>query len=160
MTPPRSWKSLLACSVLSLSAAYTPTYAQAVDDTMQQVRTQARSDKRAFVAKQLQLTESQAKAFWPLYESYQKDLQAINARAATTVVDYVNVEDRLTDAAAAQLLRELSAISNDRNKLNQSYTKRFLKAVPGKQAARYFQIENKIRAVEEYDVATRIPLVK
>ena len=76
------------------------------------------------------------------------------------MVDYIGVDDRLSDAAAEQFLRKLGAVANDRNKLNQTYQKRFLKVLPGKKAARYFQLENKIRAVEEYDLATRIPLVK
>ena len=58
------------------------------------------------------------------------------------------------------MLRQLTSIATDRAKLNQSYAKRFLGVLPGKQAARYFQLENKIRAVEEWDLAVQVPLVK
>ncbi|RZU02455.1 hypothetical protein [Rivibacter subsaxonicus] len=151
---------LVACLALALAAALAPASAQTAADTMQQVRDSARKDKRAFVEQQLKLDEAQAKAFWPLYERYQKELLAINRRSTVAVVDYVNVQDRLTDGAAGQLLRELTAIDTDRAKLKEAYLKRFLKVLPGKQVARYYQLENKIQAVQEYDSTSQIPLVK
>ncbi|HET7794866.1 MAG TPA: hypothetical protein VFL64_15900 [Rhizobacter sp.] len=158
---PRIWKPLFAGLALAVcAAAHTPALAQTADETMQQVRTQARGDKRAFVAQQLRLDDAQAKAFWPLYDRFQKDLLAINRRGTVAMVGYVNVQDRLTDGAAEQFLRELAAVDAERSKLNQTYLKRFLKVLPGKQVARYLQLENKIRVVEEYDLASQITLVK
>ena len=160
MTQPRIWKFLLAGLLLGLSAMQVPAHAQTADDTMQQVRAQVRGDKRALIAQQMQLDEGQAKAFWPVYDRYQKDLLAINRRDTQAMVGYINVQDRLTDGAAEQFLRELAAVDAERAKLNQAYLKRFLKVLPGKQVARYFQLENKIRVVEQYDLASQITLVK
>lgn len=160
MTYQRIWRHLVACLALSMVGALAPLAAQTPEDTMQQVREKARADKRAFIAQQMRLDEAQAKGFWPLYDRYQQELLAINRRSTVAVVDYVNVQDRLTDGAAEQLLRQMASIATDRAKLNQAYLKRLLKVMPGKQVARYFQLENKIRAVEEYDSATQIALVK
>ena len=38
----------------------------------------AKADKKLIVAENMQLTEGEAKRFWPLYESYQRDLGKIN----------------------------------------------------------------------------------
>ena len=37
---------------------------------------------------------------------------------------------------------------------------KLVKALPAKKAARYLQLESKIRAVQAYDIAVAIPLVK
>src|SRR5205809_934788 len=41
-------------------------------DTMQLVRDKIHADKKLFIADTMQLTEAEAKAFWPVYASYQK----------------------------------------------------------------------------------------
>ena len=151
---------VIAWLAFALAATLTPAFAQTAADPMQQVRDSARKDKRAFIEQQLKLDETQAKDFWPLYERYQKELLAINRRSTVAVVEYVNVQDRLTDGAAEQLLREFTAIDADRAKLNQTYLKRFLKVLPGKQVARYYQLESKIRADQDYDTASQIALIK
>jgi hypothetical protein len=153
-------RACLASSALALVAVPASSWAQTAAETMQQVRDSAHKDKRALVEQQLKLDPAQAKDFWPLYERYQQDLLAINRRSTVAVVDYVNVQDRLTDGAAQQLLREITAVETDRAKLNEAYLKRFLKVLPGKQVARYYQLESKIHAVQAYDSASQIPLVK
>ena len=51
-------------------------------DNMQILRDKIRADKKLVVATNMELTESEAKGFWPIYEQYQKDLQKINQRVA------------------------------------------------------------------------------
>ncbi|MGZ6275097.1 MAG: hypothetical protein ACXWMI_03175, partial [Syntrophales bacterium] len=41
-------------------------------DTNQLVREKLQADKKLFIAENMQLSEAEAKAFWPVYESYQK----------------------------------------------------------------------------------------
>ena len=57
------WKCTTAALLLACAGAFAPACAQTADETMQQVRTQARSDKRAFIAQQLQLDEARGKKF-------------------------------------------------------------------------------------------------
>ena len=54
-------------------------------DNMDIVLEKAKADKKFLVADNMNLTESEAKAFWPVYESYQKDLAAINDRLGKTI---------------------------------------------------------------------------
>jgi hypothetical protein len=43
-------------------------------DNMQILREKIKADKKLLVASNMELTESEAKNFWPIYEDYQKDL--------------------------------------------------------------------------------------
>ena len=108
----------------------------------------------------MQLSESEAKAFWPVYESYQKDLARVNERIGKVIQDYAASYETMTDEAAAKLVAEAVAVEVDRTKLMQAYLPRFQKTLPAKKVARYYQLENKIRAVLNYELASNIPLVK
>jgi hypothetical protein len=45
-------------------------------------------------------------------------------------------------------------------KLRKTYLPKFRQALPEKKAARYYQIENKINAALNYELAANIPLMK
>jgi len=154
---------LLAAAVLAAPAFAqqpAPAPAPAPADDMQVLRDKVNADKKAVVAANLNLTESEAAAFWPLYEAYQKDLQRSNERLATVIVGYSKAynADSLTDAQAVKLLREAAAAEEASQALQKSAIDRFAKALPGRKLARYLQIENKIRAVIRYEIAAEVPL--
>jgi hypothetical protein len=152
----------LGILALIICAAYTnPVVAQEqLADTMEAVREKAQADKRLFVADNLQLTESEAKAFWPVYERYQHDLQAINARLANLIRDYGKNAKTMSDEVANRLTTEAVQIEAERTRLAESYLPSFRRALPGKKLARYYQLETKIRALFNFDLAKEIPLVQ
>jgi len=129
-------------------------------DTNQLVREKIQADKKLFVADNMQLTESEAKVFWPVYESYQKDLLKIVDRTQKLITDYAKNYQTMTDATAKKLLDDMMAIENDRLKLKKDYLPKFRKVLSDKRVARYYQLENKAFAVVNYDMAKVIPLVK
>jgi hypothetical protein len=49
-------------------------------DDMQILRDKIKTNKKLLVETNMELTESEAKGFWPVYDEYQKDLQNINRR--------------------------------------------------------------------------------
>jgi hypothetical protein len=131
-------------------------------DNMQILRDKIRADKKLVVATNMELTESEAKGFWPIYEQYQKDLQKINGRMANLLQSYA--EDfrgkSLTDEKAKKLIDEALAIEVAEANLKSTYAPKLSKVLPIRKVARYLQIENKIRAVVKYDIASGVPLVR
>jgi len=147
--------------IVLCAALATPLLAQDKSaDNRTLVLEKVKADKKLLVAENMQLTEGEAKAFWPVYESYQRDLGKINDRLVKLIDDYAASHRTMTDAAATKLVDEAVAIESDRTKLAQSYLPKFKKVLPATKVARYYQIENKIRAVVNYELAARIPLVK
>jgi hypothetical protein len=131
-------------------------------DNMQILRDKIKADKKLMVATNMELTESEAKDFWPIYDQYQKDLQKINQRIANVLEDYA-VDFRgksLTDEKAKKLIDEAVAIEQAEANLKSTYAPKLSKVLPVKKVARYLQIENKIRAVVKYDLAQGVPLVQ
>jgi hypothetical protein len=134
----------------------------AAQDDMQILRDKIKADKKLLVASNMQLTESEAKAFWPVYEQYQQDLTAINQRIAKLIEDYAGDYrgNTLTDEKAMKLVNESVAIEKAEAGLKESYIPKLSKVLPAKKVARYIQIENKIRALVKYELAGGIPLVQ
>ena len=131
-------------------------------DNMQILRDKIKADKKLVVATNMELTESEAKAFWPIYDEYQKDLQKINRRIVNLLDSYA-ADARaktLTDDKAKKLIDEALAIEQAEANLKSTYAPKLSKALPVKKVARYLQIENKIRAVVKYDLAQGVPLVQ
>ena len=131
-------------------------------DNMQILRDKIKADKKLVVATNMELTESEAKNFWPIYEEYQKDLQKINRRIVALLESYAADyrTKSLTDDGAKKLIDESVAIEQAEAKLKSAYAPKLGKALPVKKVARYLQIENKIRAIIKYDLAQGVPLVK
>jgi uncharacterized membrane-anchored protein YhcB (DUF1043 family) len=129
-------------------------------DNMQLVQEKIKADKKLFVADNMQLTEKEAKSFWPVYESYQKDLRKHNDQVLKLIDDYAKNYETMTDQTAQNLTNKYLALESERVKLLQSYVPKFSKAVGSKKAARYMQLENKINAVIRFELAANIPLVK
>ena len=139
------------------TAAAAGNVAEATD--LQALRASVRADKKALVASTLTLTDAEARKFWPLYDAYQRDLDMINRRRVVTVEGLIARDKPLSDLYARTLANELLVTDEMEIKSRRTLQNGVLKALPAKKAARYLQLENKIRAVQAYDVAEAIPLI-
>jgi hypothetical protein len=163
MTMRRKAENTLFIVGLALSLLVFVSAAVAQDkpaDTMQTVLEKVKADKKLLVAENMQLTEAEAKAFWPVYEQYQSELFLIRTRTAKLITDYAAAYDTMTNSTAKKLLDESITIEVLRLKLNRAYLDKFRKVLSDVKVARYYQIENKINAALYYEFAANIPLVK
>ena len=129
-------------------------------DQMEILREKARADKKLVVATGLALTEGEAKAFWPVYNAYQSDMITHYDKLLSLVDRFAQAYDTMTDQSATQLLNDYLALEANHVALLKAYVPRFQKVLPALKVARLYQIENKIRALVNYDLARQIRLVK
>ena len=152
----------VALALLMLGLAPLGVAQEKPADNMQILRDKLKADKKVLVAANMELTESEAQGFWPLYDQYQKDLQQINQRIANLLESYAADYQKksLTDEKAKQLIEEAVAIEQAEAQLKSTYAPQLSKVLPVKKVARYLQIENKIRAIVKYDIVSGVPLVR
>jgi hypothetical protein len=152
----------VAMAVITLGFAVSAWSQDKPANNLEITHEKLKADKKLIVTKYMELTEAEAKNFWPVYEDYQKDLQKIDQRLLNLLqsyaADYRN--QSLTDEKAKQLLDEWIAIDNDDAKRRASYAPKVMKVLPPKKAARYLQIENEYRILLKYDLAVTVPLVQ
>ncbi len=121
---------------------------------------QSDQDRKRLVADNLPLTEAEARRFWPLYERFELEIAKLAERRKTIINTLGEHYDDMSDAMAKQLILEQLNYQEDRLKLMKSYLPRFEKTLPAKKLARFYQIEGRIRAAIEAEIAERIPLIQ
>lgn len=150
---------LFAAAMFATPCAGAEGSAADVTD-MQALRAAVKTDKKAFVASMLDLTDAEAKKFWPLYITYQRALDAASRQRNEVIVDLVGMSKPLSEPYAKNLVKELIAADDTEIRARRSLQNALLRAIPAKKAARYLQLESKIRAVQMYDIAIAIPLTR
>ncbi len=129
-------------------------------DNMAILREKIRADKKLVVAVNMQLTKSEAKAFWPIYDRHQKDQAKHLTRLKSLIEKYAQNHKTMTDKVAKELVDEWFAVQADQLKFRRSYLPEFRKALPDVKVMRYYQLESKIDTVLRYELSSIIPLVQ
>jgi outer membrane PBP1 activator LpoA protein len=124
------------------------------------LRNAVRADKRGYVESVLRLSDAEAKRFWPIYDRYQRARKAADERRTTAVVQAIGRDRPISDAYAKTLAGELMAADEAEIKARRILQNRLMRSVSPRTAARYLQLEARVRAIEAYDVATSLPLLK
>jgi hypothetical protein len=144
--------------MLALFLLPVHTMAADEDDTQELAREAIQANKKLVVAANMNLNTNEKEGFWAVYEDYQKDLGKILERTVALIEDFaVNFED-LSEKKATDLLNSYLKIEADTVKLKKSYLSKFQKVLPPQKVVRYYQIENKIEAIIDYDLVDKIPL--
>lgn len=138
-----------------------PAFAQSASDTNMEILMQkVKADKKLLVASNMDLTDAEAKAFWPLYEEYQKELEKINQHLGNTIKEYAEAFNKgpVENNTAKKLINEALSSQESEVKLKRTYAEKISKVLPWSKTARYIQIENKVRAIVNIELAKAIPL--
>lgn len=155
----RTFAALALALLMPVAAgAQAPVAKSQYEQDMQVVET----ERQAFVAANLPLTDAESEAFWPVYRAYRASVADLNRQAFDLIMEYAELYngDGVTDEAGLRLSQ--AAIDNDRARL-EARAKQWhdvQKILPGAKVALYMQIENKLDAVRRAELARVIPLVE
>ncbi|HMS86393.1 MAG TPA: hypothetical protein PKD12_22385 [Nitrospira sp.] len=133
------------------------------DTNMEILKEKLNADKKLLIAGNMNLSEAEAKQFWPLYNSYQTELARLNDRLGRLIATYAQGYDQgqgqITDKMAKELLDESLVLDEAEAKMRRTYADKLEKVLPATKTARYMQLESKIRALLRFELAQQIPLV-
>jgi Spy/CpxP family protein refolding chaperone len=153
--------------VAALAVAALPVASQAqqsagggVKADEQIILRQVQTDKRAVYAQNLQLTDSESRAFWPIYDAYEAKTKKLDDEFLRLVNDYADKYGTMTDADAKAMLATKMRIEKERMALKQQYTGKVAKALPPVKALRYAQLETRIETLVRREVYGLIPLAQ
>jgi hypothetical protein len=149
---------VLTLSFFLLSA---PVSAQ-ISAEFEKTREAMQKQKDDVIAADMKLTEEEGKAFWPLYREYQEAMRKLQDRSFKLLAEYAQERENetFTDQKAKALLDEYMAIEREDLWLKNIYLEKFNRRLPAKKVMRYFQLENKIAAMINYQTTQMIPLAK
>jgi len=142
---------------LSFGQGSMETHKEEIELTRAAIKVQ----KKQIVAKNMQLTSVEKDKFWAVYRDYQNKIDSVNDRRTKLITDYAdNLKNgSLTDEIALGMLNEFLSYERMRLITKQSFVDKFKEVLPSRKVARFFQIENKMDAIINFDLARQIPLV-
>ena len=139
----------------------TTAIAQNASDTnMEILKQKIKADKKLLVAGNMDLSDAEAKQFWPIYDSYQQELEEVNQKLGKTIKEYADAFNKgsVPNDTAKKLLDEVLSIDEQEVKLRRSHAEKLGKSLPATKVARYIQMETKIRSLLRMELAQQIPL--
>jgi polyhydroxyalkanoate synthesis regulator phasin len=148
-----------ATALLLTALCAPPSPAQTVQQRLDLTREAVESQRRILVSGSLRLSEAEAKAFWPLYDDYEKERKPLDTRANKLVSDFLAAAGSLSDAQARAMVDEALSLEQARARVRRSWYDRMAKAISARELARFYQIENKLDSVVRADLSKQIPLV-
>ena len=150
-----SASSLIVCA-LGMGA---PASAQTPPNSQKQLDiAAARAQRKATVGANMNLTPAEATKFWPVYDAYEAKMDKLEARHVKELKDFADKYENLSDADAGKKLEEVIAIQQGRLDIQKEFVPKFRDAIPGVKVTRFYQIDNKIQALIQCDIAQLVPL--
>jgi hypothetical protein len=116
--------------------------------------------RQAIVTAAMDLDPKEAEAFWPLYREYRADMAKVNDRYVKLLVAYLENYDSLSDQQAVRLMDAYLKIERDRTDVKSRYGPRFRKIMRARKVMRFFQVDNKLDAIINAELAAEIPLAR
>ena len=153
-------KVLVLVLVVVCCSFVSSVFAQSKTDEAEIARANIQAQKKEIVAANMQLTDAESKAFWPVYNEFQNGLRQINDKLGAVIGDFAKNYNTMTDAKAAEILNGYLAAEKERLVLKEKYVPKFKKVLPMIKVTRYYQIENKLEAMVRYQLVKEIPLAK
>lgn len=133
---------------------------QELNQDVKLLREDIRAKKKKLIAANLTLTPDQATKFWPVYDQYTAELVSINNEKYAVLKEYASSWGSLTDDQALSLMNRALAVDRQVAELRIKYVPIFNKVVPGKTTASFFQLDRRIQAMIDMQLAAQVPLVQ
>jgi hypothetical protein len=130
------------------------------DQQLALFRQDIRSARKQIIASNLNLSDTEAANFWPVYEQYAADFGKIDEDRATIVKEYSDAFGSVTDDQAENLISRWLDTDIAAAQLRQKYLSIVRKVLPGKKAATFFQIDRRISMMIDVQIMSQIPLAQ
>ena len=152
----------IAATALALGLAVgfaAPASAQAGTD-IELTRANIQKARQTIIAGAMDLTDDESLVFWPAYRDYRLDMARLGDRLVKVITEFVSANAALSDEQAIRLLDEYLDIKAKEASLKKKHVKAFRKLLPPAKVTRFFQLENKLDAVVNFELAQAIPLTR
>jgi hypothetical protein len=159
---------ICGCFVLAFVIAATSTAAFAqretatgvqVEKDLELLRRDLRSEKKKIIALNVPLTETEATKFWPVYDQYAAEMSKHYDQFYSVIKEYAANQKTLTDAQALSMVKRWSDIQVLLAQTRQKWVPLVENVIPGKKAALFFQIDRRLYALMDLQIASEVPLV-
>ncbi|MDB6039753.1 MAG: hypothetical protein JWM99_3594 [Verrucomicrobiales bacterium] len=148
--------------LLALSATVVTSLprasAQTDQDLIEVARSVVTADRQAAVVATMQFTDTEAKAFWPLYHQYRSDMAKISDELINLVLDYAKVYPNVPEEQAKRMLKTYTSLQQKQTAKRAVHLKKFSRVLPAPKALRFAQVETRLDLLVQLQLAAGVPL--
>jgi hypothetical protein len=122
------------------------------------LRSDVRTQKVAIITEVMGFTETEDKAFWPIYREYDAEMSKLGDERVALIADYAKKFDTITDADANTLATKAMDLQTRRNAAMGKCYERVKAALSPRTALRFLQVEHQLQLVIDLQIAASLPL--
>ena len=131
-----------------------------MEETVAMVRGFMEHEREVMIEEELRLTDDEAEGFWPIYNRYRREIQALLDRYTEEVIaPFVENRGTLSDDLAQQVVDGYFATEKDILAIREAYVSEFTEVISLQKTARFYQMENRIDTVADLSVMREFPLI-
>jgi hypothetical protein len=130
-----------------------------VDAYIEALKSDIRAHMRRIVEVNMQLTEKEDAAFWPIYNRYDEDMSKLNFERSSILDFYADNYRSLSDEQAKELIRRMNYVDRRKLSIDEKYAREMGKVLPVKTVLRFFQIERQVDRLVALKIMSGFPLV-
>lgn len=152
---------IVAASLLSWASSQTvQVHAKPLTDAdVQLVHQDLQSMRNKVISDTMNFNEKEAAAFWPVYKEYAAAQHSIADERLALITEYARSLDRMDDTSARSFTQRMFALDDETQNLRKGYFSRFESALGAKRAARFYQVDNRLTQIVNFQLASEIPLI-
>lgn len=115
-------------------------------------REKIKSLKVAFITERLDLSSKEAQAFWPVYNEYEKNREALRQKERTQIRRKIKSADELSEKEAADLLEKYISFEDEEEALDKAFLKKVSGVISAKKTLLLLRSEEefKRRLIKQY----------
>jgi hypothetical protein len=152
--------TLCLLGTFTAQAQVNPTLSEEFGTDIEAARTIMSTERKILIMREMNFTPQEAEAFWPLYDEYVLARRPVGDMRVKVITDYAATYQTMTNEKARKLADESMDYETKKLKLKKKYIKKFRKVLSDIKVVRYFQLESKLDAIIDFDLASQIPLME
>jgi Spy/CpxP family protein refolding chaperone len=130
------------------------------DEDISLLRKDIRSMKKQIIAANVNLTETEAQQFWPIYDRYMAEMVKIVDKKFDLLKEYAANYNSMTDEQADTYIKGRAAVEDALVQLRLKYMPIFRKVLSGKTAARFTQIDWRLSVALDMQLNSQVPIIE
>ena len=128
------------------------------DEDIDLLRQDLRAKKMQVIGQNMSLSDTEAEKFWPIYNHYVRDLQAVNDQKYALLKQYAEMWSTMSDQDALIYVRSWLEADGQAQALRLRYVPIVSHALPGRKAATFFQLDRRLNMIVDLQLFSQIPL--
>jgi hypothetical protein len=130
------------------------------DEDINLFRKDVRSLKKQIIAANMDLTDTEAQQFWPIYDRYTGELARLLDPKYAFLKDYAQHHTTFTSEEAEKYIKGRAAVDESVMKLRLKFFPIFRQVLSGRATALFFQLDWRLGLIMDLQLASQTPFIE